>query len=165
MTDETEKRTGIRWPEEFLPEKTPIHVRNELRIDAPAEVVWAWLVRAVRWPEWYFNSSGVRFENQDGLDLKDGTVFWWKTFDVKLVSQVKEFVPCQRLAWDARAFGINAYHAWLLTPVEGGCEVLTEETQHGWLARLGDWWYTGRMYERHQIWLEKLRLKAQSGLP
>ena len=163
--EDTVKPAAICWPEEFRPENTQVHVHNSLRIDAPVEAVWAWLIRAERWPEWYFNSSGVWFENEDGPDLKDGTVFWWKTFDVKLVSKVQEFELYRRLAWDARAFGVNAYHAWLLTPVDGGCEVLTEENQHGWIARLGNWWYKGRMHQRHDIWLEGLRQKAMGGMP
>jgi Polyketide cyclase / dehydrase and lipid transport len=155
----------IWWPDEFLPEKTQVHVSNRARINAPPEVVWAWLVRAVCWPEWYCNSDKVRFVNQEGSDLKKGTRFRWKTFGVNLKSEVKEFVPVQRLAWDARCFGVAAYHAWLIMPVEGGCEVLTEENQHGWLARLGRRFRPGRMERFHQAWLYALSCKAQEGLP
>lgn len=134
-------------------------------MSVPPEVAWAWLVRAVRWPEWYPNSANVRLVDASGPDLQAGTVFRWKTFGASLTSEVVEFVPGERLAWNARGVGIWAYHAWLFQEVEGGCRVLTEETQHGWLCRLGNLLFPNRMFKFHQIWLEQLRRKAQEGLP
>ena len=74
-------------------------------------------------------------------------------------------MPCERIAWDARCCGVRAYHAWLLRKVPGGCHVVTEETQHGWLARLGDLLLPRRMHRGHQAWLEALSAKAAAGLP
>jgi len=70
-----------------------------------------------------------------GSDLFAGACFTWRTFGVDLVSTVEEFVPGERIAWVAKASGVTAYHAWLITPTDLGCHVLTEETQHGELAR------------------------------
>lgn len=157
--------TEIRWPQEFDPAHAPVHVRNELRMNVTPEVAWAWLVRAVRWPEWYPNSANVRFVGASGPDLQDGTVFRWKTFGANLTSEVMEYVPGERLAWNARGPGIWAYHAWLIEEVDGGCRVLTEETQHGWLCRLGKLLLPNRMFKFHQIWLEQLQSKARTGPP
>ena len=107
----------------------------------------------------------MRYENQSMADLQQGMRFQWKTFGLNLRSEVVECVPTERLAWNARGFGVRAYHAWLLRPVDGGCEVLTEETQHGFFARLGKVFALGRMSRMHQLWLEELQRKAQSGTP
>ncbi len=52
-------------------------------------------------------------------------------------STVLGFVRHERLAWDAHWNGVHAYHAWAFERRDGGVYVLTEETQNGWLARLG----------------------------
>ena len=69
----------------------------------------------------------------------------------------------ERIAWSARALGVLAYHAWLITPTEGGCLVITEETQHGFLARANRLVFPRRMGEWHQRWLEGLQARAAEG--
>ena len=155
----------VRWPSRYDPSVTPIHVRNELHMDAGPELVWAWLVRAGLWPSWYPNSADVEILDGTGPDLFAAARFRWKTFGVRLVSTVREFVPRERIAWDAIGTGVDAYHAWVLTPHGSGTHVLTEETQYGWLARAGDLFMPKRLQTHHQIWLERLRDRARSGLP
>jgi uncharacterized protein YndB with AHSA1/START domain len=155
----------IRWPEDYHPSRTPIHVRNELRMPASPAVVWAWLIRAELWPRWYPNSHRVRIVNGPRPDLAPGSRFRWWTFGVPIDSTVAEFVPCERLAWTARGIGVRAYHAWLLRPAGDGCHVLTEETQRGWAARLGSLVMPNRMLRGHQVWLETLAGKAAGGPP
>ena len=92
-------------------------------------------------------------------------MFTWRSFGVSLKSKVEEFVPCQRLAWSAIGMGLEAYHAFLIEGIPNGCHILTEETQNGWLARLGHTLRPRNMSEKHQMWLEQLRTKAHSGLP
>jgi uncharacterized protein YndB with AHSA1/START domain len=156
----------IRYPERYDPSRTRVHVVNERVVTAPCERVWAWLVRADLWPSWYPNSSGVRIESPAAaLELALGTKFRWTTFGVTLDSVVEEFVPRERIAWTAKAYGVDAYHAWLLEPVPQGCRVLTEETQHGWLAALSDRVMPNRMRKGHDLWLERLQQQAAEGLP
>jgi uncharacterized protein YndB with AHSA1/START domain len=159
-----EDRDGIRWPEEFSPAEAPVHVHNELAMSAPPEAVWAWLVRAGSWPSWYPNSREVRIDG-DGAQLAPGVHFRWRTFGVAIESRVLEFVPGERIGWDARGLGVRAYHAWLLRRTPGGCHVETEETQHGWLARLGHLLMPHRMQRGHQVWLDALHAKALGGPP
>lgn len=97
-------------------------------------------------------------------DLALGTKFRWKTFGVRLESSVREFVPYERLAWNARGTGIDAYHAWLLVPTKEGCRVANGETQRGWLARLQNVVLPTRMHQQHQLWLERLRDQAVEGI-
>jgi uncharacterized protein YndB with AHSA1/START domain len=157
---------NIRWPAEYAPAATPVHVRNELEMDVAPEIVWAWLVRAQLWPTWYSNSAKVRFLSGTPPDLARDTRFRWRTFGVGLESCVVEFVPRERIAWKARGVGVDAYHAWLIErTARGGSHVLTEETQHGWLARLAALVMPRRMQKFHQMWLEQLRDVASSGLP
>jgi len=127
--------------------------------------VWAWLIRAPLWPTWYVNSANVQFLQGAAPDLALATRFKWKTFDVTIESTVLEFVPAERIAWDARAFGIEVYHAWVIQKTPTGCHVVTEETQRGWLARLGKLLMPNRMWKYHQIWLEGLRANAAQGVP
>jgi hypothetical protein len=122
------------------------------------------LLRARDWPSWYANSHDVTIEG-GGPDLTSGVTFQWRSFGVSLVSRVEEFVPDTRLAWTARGLGVRAYHAWLLRPTTTGCTVVTEETQYGFLARVGDLLMPSQMQRWHQVWLEGLRKKAQQGPP
>ena len=70
-------------------------------MEAPQDRVWAWLVRAPLWPRWYENSKNVRILKGSGPDLQLGTQFVWKTFSVTITSTVLEYVPNERIAWDA----------------------------------------------------------------
>jgi len=155
----------IRWPSHYHPSCTPIHVCNELAMAAPAERVWAWLIRAPLWPTWYANSKNVEMLEGPAPDLGEGSRFRWTTFGVRIESRVLECVPGQRLAWDAHGTGVDAYHAWILRETAQGCDVRTEETQHGWLVRLGALVLPNRMHKHHQIWLEELERKAREGMP
>lgn len=151
----------IRWPEEYDPSHACVHVSNSIDISASAEEIWAWLIRAALWPSWYPNSRNVRFENPPGPDLAGGTRFRWRTFGITIESIVEEYVPFERLAWTATASGLRAYHAWLIQSSSRGCQVLTEETQNGFLAWLQKLLLPTRMYHYHQIWLEQLKLMAE----
>jgi uncharacterized protein YndB with AHSA1/START domain len=155
----------VRWPPRYAPDRASVHVHNTIEVDAPIEAVWRWLIRAQHWPDWYVNASNVTFLEGTPPDLSGGARFRWTTFGVRLDSTVLEFVPFERIAWDARGIGVDAYHAWVLSSVPGGTHVLTEETQHGWLARLSHVVMPGRMHKYHQIWLEGLRAKAGQPLP
>jgi hypothetical protein len=155
----------ILWPSGYDPEKSPIHVHNEIAISAPPDILWAWIIRAQLWPTWYSNSANIRFLNGKPPDLALGTKFRWKTFGVTIVSTVLEFVPYERLAWDAHGNGLDAYHAWLIQKTENGGQVVMEETQRGWLNRLAKALRPKQVEQQHQIWLEHLSEKAKSGLP
>jgi len=158
----TKSRDEIHWPPEFHPANVEVRARNEVYIKASPEQVWAQLIRASCWPEFYDNAHNVHLINEPGPDLKLGTCFRWKTFGLNLTSEVIELVPGERLAWNARGLGTWVCHAWLLRPVEGGCWVLTEENQHGWLCRLHKFFCPQHMYKKHQIWLEGLKKKAEA---
>lgn len=156
----------IQWPDRYQPGNDyPVHVINEMDLAAPPEHVWAWLIRAPWWPTWYCNAKNVRILDEPGPDLQQGTRFRWTTFDLPIRSTVREYGPKARIAWDAHAFGFDAYHAWLLQPSARGCRVRTEEKQYGWLAKLHQRCKPGRMHAGHEAWLKGLEAKARAGLP
>jgi Polyketide cyclase / dehydrase and lipid transport len=159
-----QRKSMIRWPENYRPERTAVHVRNEMEMQVQAETVWTWLVRAKLWPTWYPNSQNVTIEG-GGPDLMSGSRFRWKTFGVTLDSKVEEFVPFERLAWSAHSTGIDVYHAWLIERRSSGCYVLTEESQNGLMARLSSMLRPNNMSRYHQLWLEQLLAKARTGPP
>jgi len=155
----------INWPDHYKPSNSPVHVRNELDMDASQDQVWAWLVRVTLWPSWYKNSAKVKILEGPGQDLIQDTRFRWKTFGATITSRVLEYIPKNRIAWDAHGLGIDAFHAFVLQQSPRGCYVLTEEAQHGWLAGLSHLITPNRMSHFHQIWLEELERKARSGDP
>jgi len=160
----TASRPAIRWPERYLPERAAVFAHNEIVIPAPAAVVWRILVRADEWPEWYANAHDIHFVSHTGPDLRDRSRFRWNTFGVRISSKVLEFEPERLLAWNAHGIGVEAYHVWLLTPLEdGSTQVVTEETQTGWLARLGKRFVPEHLSRRHRVWLEQLSLRARQG--
>jgi polyketide cyclase/dehydrase/lipid transport protein len=150
----------IRWPDRYDPSRAPVHVSNEIDTPAAPEVLWAWLVRAPLWPSWYPNAKDVVLAG-GAPELTLGVTFTWRTFGVAIRSTVLEFVPPERIAWNAFGIGVDAYHAWEITPTSAGAHVLTEETQYGWAARLGSIVFPNRMSKFHQIWLERLSEKAR----
>jgi len=154
----------IRWPDRYDPVRARVHVADEIDTPVSPEAVWAWLVRAPLWPSWYPNSKDVIVEG-GASQLALGVSFTWRTFGVGIRSTVLEFVPCERIAWNAFGLGVDAYHAWEITRTQAGAHVLTEETQYGWAARLGSIVFPNRMSRFHQIWLEQLSLKARDGPP
>ena len=155
---------GIVWPERYSTGNSAVHVSNEIEISAPPEIIWAWLVRASLWSEWYPTVRGVTIAGgKSDLDL--GSKFTWRIFGVTLSSTVEEFVPHERLAWSAQFEGVDAYHAWLIERKPTGCRVLTEENQKGWLARLNKLLRPSNVSYYHYVWLEALKSKAEKGYP
>lgn len=154
---------SIIFPTKYNPENSPVFVHNEIKILASPESVWNHLISAYTWNSYYKNAKKVRFLNNDSQYLSADTIFKWTTFDMPLKSQVREFVPYHRLAWEALGFGIQAYHAWLILPTEYGCKVITEETQHGFACKIGAIIFPNRMYKYHQLWLEGLKRVSEEG--
>ncbi len=154
----------IRWPEAYAPDRVAVRVSNQIDIAAPPELVWAQLVRAPAWPEWYPNSARVGIDGGAQV-LSDGAHFTWRTFGASVSSTVREFVPYERIAWDGAGFGLDVYHAWLIEDRPGGCWVLTEENQNGFGARLQSFLAPRRMFNGHQLWLQRLKQRAEASHP
>jgi hypothetical protein len=151
----------INWPQRYAPHRVAAHVSNEISIAAAPRTVWSRLIRASAWPEWYPNSARVQIEG-GATDLSLDARFTWRTFGVAVSSTVREFIPCERIAWDGSGALLDVYHAWLIEPRPNGCRVLTEENQNGLAARAQAVLMPNRMHRGHQLWLERLKARAES---
>jgi hypothetical protein len=154
---------GVTFPSGYQREQSPVFARNELFIPASAERVWAWLLEAERWPEFYGNAKNVVVEG--GGKLAPDTLFHWTTFGFRAHTTITECVPNERLSWRGKGFGASAYHGWVICPCEGGCYVITEETQQGLIVSLGRAMLRNGLLKWHQRWLEGLSRVALRGPP
>jgi hypothetical protein len=156
----------IQWPHDLRPEHCPVYTHNELEIPAHPRVVWAWLIRAPQWPQWYKNSKEVKIvQGKSKIDLAKDTVFTWKTFGMRVKTWVEVFEPFEQLAWRGTGLLGQGYHTWLIEKTPHGCKVITKEVQNGFIIRIGRWQIQRMLLKQHQNWLEGLAKVAQQGLP
>jgi uncharacterized protein YndB with AHSA1/START domain len=160
-----DRESAIRWPAEYAPEGAPLHAVNELRMSAPRERVFAWLSRPDLWPSFYGNAWRVRHLEGPWPEVKLGSKFRWITFGAMITSEIVEYEPPDRLAWDAHAPGSHGYHGWAIQKWPDGCYVVTEETQRGWGINIARFGLKPLMVRYHQKWLEGLARVAAEGDP
>jgi hypothetical protein len=156
----------VFFPRDALPCHAAIHTRHAVSIAAPPEIVWAWLIRAGRWREWFDPCREVRFRGSSGPDLAPGALFRWTLLGVQASCHVEEFRPERALAWSATMNGGRAYYGWLLDRApRGGTRVVSEQTHRGFRPRLLRW-FLGYAHERaHDRWLGGLTRVSMVGLP
>jgi hypothetical protein len=147
--------TAVSFPGGMRRSESPIFTHNELLIAAPAERIFAALVRAKRWPSFYGNAKNIEIDG-GAEELTLGTTFHWTTFGVRVHTTIAERVPDRRLAWSGRGLGSTAYHGWIIEPQSAGCLVITEETQQGFIPSMGRLFLRRGLLRWHQRWLEGL---------
>lgn len=94
-----------------------------------------------------------------------GTLFHWTTFGFRAHTTITELVLNERLSWSGKGLGASAYHGWVIRSCEGGCYVITEETQQGFIVSIGRAILRNGLLKWHQRWLEGLSRVALRGLP
>ncbi len=146
----------IEWPPELHPSTAPVFIHNEIYIPSEPEVVWQHLIRASHWHEHYAHCRGLRFADDGGPDLAEDTEFSWRTFGVRVTTNVTEFKPPHRLAWRGEGPGGHAYHGWVIDPVADGCRVVTQEAQSGLFPSLLRIPVRRVLRRAHRLWLEGL---------
>jgi hypothetical protein len=161
------RKTKVHWATDFDPNKVsvPTYAFNELVSAAPVEAVFGWLMRAPRWPEWYPNSANVKLRSYTGDDLQLGMHFTWQTFGVHVDTYVEEFVPPYRIAWRGFLMGSEVIHAWVFERRGSGSHLITEEVQRGFVCILARAFFMQGLTQNHQLWLECLSKRAESGMP
>jgi uncharacterized protein YndB with AHSA1/START domain len=157
--------TVISWPDEHTPERSAFHAVNELQIPAEPDVVWGWLSRPDLWPTYYSNAKLIKHLDGPWPQIELGSRFRWLSFGAFVTTEVVEYDPPERLAWDARELGGRGYHGWVLRPQDGGTFVRTEETQKGIGIRVVKPVLRRMMVRFHQRWLEGLARVAAEGPP
>jgi uncharacterized protein YndB with AHSA1/START domain len=157
----------IHWPDGFKPETADLFSHNEATIHASCKTVWAHIVDASRWPQWYANAKDVEIVG-GGKTLASDSVFHWTTFGLPLESRVNEFVPYSRIGWYGYAPGTapNAahsfYHTWYLVPEGDACRVVTDEVGRGPdAARLRET-NESLMHRGHDLWLATLKWVSET---
>jgi hypothetical protein len=157
--------TVISWPDDHTPERSAFHAVNELQMPAQPEVVWAWISRPDLWSTYYSNAKFIKHLGGPWPKLELGSRFRWWSFGAFVTSEVVEYEPTARIAWDAKVLGGRGYHGWLLRPQDGGTFVRTEETQKGPGIRVAKPALRPMMVRLHQRWLEGLSRVAAGGPP
>lgn len=155
--------TKARWPDAHAPEGAAIYAANHTRTTADPELVWAWLIRPDQWHRFYGNAKLIRHRSGPWPQLGLGSCFSWITFGALVTTEVTEFEPLRRLAWAGRGLGATAYHVWLLDGDGPEWEIVTEETERGFLPTLARPWLRPAMLRQHQRWIEQLARLAESG--
>jgi hypothetical protein len=150
------------WPQKASPRECPIYACNAILVRADAPTIWSFLISALHWPEWYPYSADVRIA-QNAEQLGYGVYFDWRTFDVSVHSQVEEWEPNRRIAWNAKAFLASTYHRWTIQAASNGfTQVVTEETQRGPLPTLLRPYLARRLKVQHETWLQNLKCLSES---
>ncbi len=151
----------INWPLGYKPEEATFFVHNEIEIEAPPQRVWDILVQAQAWPSWYEGASDVKVIGSDDGVLRADQAFTWRTMDMEFTSKIKEFKAPTRLSWESRKTLIQGYHAWLIIPSGEGCRVITDESQHGFLASMQGIFIPNKLRRLHDVWLAGIKKKAE----
>lgn len=157
---------SIDWPEKYLPGMTDNFCSNEVIVkDLPIREVWNALIHPKLWPEYYSNSSDIKFKDKEkGNALYRDCQFSFKTFGFPIDAEVIEFIEpidgrVGRLAWHGWAEGdadhrLDVVHAWLVeTLPENRTRILTQESQIGKPARELAKEVPNPMINGHQAWL------------
>ncbi len=162
LVERTVRADEINWPSGYDPKDATFFVHNEIVINAPAEKIWERLIHAEAWPIWYVGASDVKVVGSTDGILRADSEFTWRTMDLDFTSTVKEYKPPYRLSWESRKSLIQGYHAWLIVPLEeGGCRVVTDESQHGFLASMQGIFIPSKLRKLHDVWLAELKAKAE----
>ena len=148
-------KSEVMWPDYYHPKHAQIHVRSQIEIPEPPEVVWQHLVRAPEWPAWRRAKTMVQILNGDNTLCKN-TMFRWKASGFEVKCTGVEYLQNQRLAWKGKKGSIDIYHAWVLEPTKHGCCIITESTQRGGITWLTKYFAPRRLRNYHLRWLEEL---------
>ena len=152
----------INWPQEkFEPANSRFFVHNEIEIEATPMEVWNVLMQAETWPEWYEGAENVKVLTNNSGVLEANSRFTWKTMGLDFESRVVEFEPGKRLSWISEKPSIKGFHAWLIVPTSGGCKLITDESQYGWLTLLEKTFQANKLRRLHDTWLLAIKQRAE----
>ncbi len=148
---------NVRWPAGHAVPDADLHVVNRGSSTATPQQIWAWLARPDRWGEIYPNAWRIRHREGPWPQVALGSSFSWITFGAPVTTTITEYEPFERLAWTGSGLGARGHHAWILSARDdGGCEILTVETQHGAVVRLLRPALAPAMLRFHQRWVDAL---------
>jgi len=108
----------IKWPEDMIPSRCPIHFTNEFEVAASPETIWSLPVDPKAWPN--FHPGVEHVELLDGHEsLRLGTRFETNLAGQDLFASVQEFEPMTRIAWGGYGGSGRSAHHWQRLPWNG----------------------------------------------
>ncbi|OIN26865.1 SRPBCC domain-containing protein [Vibrio barjaei] len=153
--------TEIHWPDYYHPKNSSVHVKEKIVVPSEGERIWACIVQAPCWPNWHHRKTAVQITKGDTRELHKGTMFNWITKTMSFECTVVEYIPHERIAWKGKCGDVDIYHAWLLSPCDNGCRIVTESTQRGGLRWLTGRFVTKQVAAHHHQWLHLLCEQAK----
>lgn len=115
-----------------LDTRAPVHASAAVAIDAAPAQVWAVLLDAARWNEWY---DEIRNVAADG-PLAAGSAFSFSAGPVRIEAVVDEMHEAARLRFHGKARGSTADYLFTLAANDaGGTDVWVEQTMKGMTAK------------------------------
>jgi uncharacterized protein YndB with AHSA1/START domain len=136
----------------------PVITRDEIVIMAPIQTVWEIQTDVSGWPSWQPDIDATRTDGS----LEVGSVFHWQTGGLDITSTVEEVDAPHRIVWGGPAQGIVAVHVWVLTEVDGGVLVRTEESWEGEPVEAQVELMQDLLDGSLRSWLENLKRAAES---
>lgn len=130
----------------------------EAIIAAPVETVWRLLARLERWPQWRKKVSRIRVDGPHQV----GTRFVWISGRTKTISELKEVVFPERLAWSGRGFGLRALHTCELRAFNNFTHIRATESFEGPLAFLFPGLVKKKVAETLEEALAELKSEAEA---
>lgn len=161
----------MAWPEGHDPDTSVNFVSEELDVPVLSAVsIWPHIIDTSKWESYYGYMSSVVFPDGSGPLLSLGARFCLFALTYPVQAEVTEFQPPSdsapgRLAWRGRVEEngkrLDLYHVWLIEdrPREGAL-ILTQETQHGELAKEIAAAEPSPMLYSHQDWVKSLAAAA-----
>ena len=156
----------VIWPSKYNPKISALYALNDIDVNASVKTVWKLLVEAESWKSYFAPENQVKILD-GGSELRPGTKFTRVTVGIPCDLAIEEYEPMRRLAWSTTVrgddTGSSAYHGWVITPIDGGCYVVSEETQQGpyFVQKLGIE-SPGGLFKYHQRWVEDLARGAEA---
>lgn len=152
----------INWPSAYEPSKSKFYVHNEIEINAQPEVVWYFLIDALKWQSWYKRAKDVSFITKADTVINANSIFKWETMGMEFESTIKQFETNRLLAWESKKKSIQGFHVWLIVPTDKGCKVVTDESQNGWLTFFEKTFQGRKLKKLHDVWLVELKKKSEN---
>lgn len=112
--------------------QAPVIGTSEVRIDAPASVVWTVMSTIGDWPLWNPEITAAELQGP----LQPGSTFRWRSGPGEITSVLREVRPGELLEWTGRTLGIKAVHVWQIRSDGDGTVATTMESWEGLPARL-----------------------------
>jgi uncharacterized protein YndB with AHSA1/START domain len=138
-------------------ENAPVITRDEIRIEAPLELVWAVQTDVAGWPRWRSDVDGVIADGP----LAPGVSFRWQTAGLDITSTVVAVEPMRRLEWGGPAAGITGVHVWTFGQAGDGVVVRTEESWAGAPVDAAVAELQAALDASLAVWLRDLRVEAE----